>query len=372
MSQYLDQILGSLIGGAAGDALGYPIEFDSYQEICKAYGPEGMTAYALNRQGIALFSDDTQMTLFTANGILVGATRAALRGIGGPVHTYIAMAYQDWLDTQDSLFKPEHRQNRCAWLGDVEELYACRAPGMTCLSALRENRRTERCEVRLDQPCNHSKGCGGIMRVAPLGLYHFGKSLEELTEEGALCAAITHGHPLGWMPAGVLVAIVHQLVYNKTPLRQAVTRALEAAERVFRDEEELPVMTALVRRAMELAENQASDLDNIRALGEGWVAEETLAIAVYCALRHEGNFSAALTAAVTHDGDSDSTGAVTGNILGALHGYAAIDEKWKEALELREVIEEMGRDLDQGCPGNREQDWTRKYVEMRWKAESES
>ena len=377
MSEYLDKILGSLIGGAAGDALGYPIEFQSYEQICHQYGPEGMTEYALDRRDVALFSDDTQMTLFTANGILVGATRAATRGISGPVHIYIARAYQDWLNTQSSYFRKGYEMERCSWLCDVPELYAARAPGNTCLSALEANRETGRCEVRLDQPCNHSKGCGGIMRVAPLALYKFRKSLEKLTEEGALCAAITHGHPLGYMPAGVLVDIVHQLVYNGTQLRRAISNALEVAKRVFRGEKELPVMAALVRRAMELAENRESDIDNIRALGEGWVAEETLAIAVYCALRHEDDFSAALVAAVTHDGDSDSTGAVTGNILGALHGYGALDEKWKEHLELREVIEEMGRDLDQGCPlddwdYDSDPDWERKYIRMHWKAENES
>ena len=182
MSRYLDRILGCLVGGAAGDALGYPVEFQSYDQICRAYGPEGVQSYALDRHGKALISDDTQMTLFTANGILTGAARAATRGISGPVHTYIARAYQDWLNTQSSLYRRSGEAQRC-WLCDVPELSASRAPGTTCLSALENNRRTKRCQVALDQPCNHSKGCGGIMRVAPLALYHFRNSLEELVEE---------------------------------------------------------------------------------------------------------------------------------------------------------------------------------------------
>ena len=98
-----------------------------------------------------------------------------------------------------------------------------------------------------------------------------------------------------------------------------------------------------------LSENREMDIDNIHRLGEGWVAEETLAIAIYCALRHQDDFSARIIAAVNHKGDSDSSGAVTGNILGALLGYGAIEEKWKRNLELSDVILEMADDLCHGC-----------------------
>ena len=88
-------------------------------------------------------------------------------------------------------------------------------------------------------------------------------------------------------------------------------------------------------------------MDNIRRIGEGWVAEETLAIAIYCALRHQDNFSDGIIAAVNHAGDSDSTGAIAGNILGALLGYEAMEKKWKENLELSDVIMELADDLCQ-------------------------
>ena len=101
------------------------------------------------------------------------------------------------------------------------------------------------------------------------------------------------------------------------------------------------------------------------------MAEETLAIAIYCALRHQHDFSAGVVAAVNHKGDSDSTGAVTGNILGALLGYRAIDRKWTNDLELRDVILEVADDLCHGCQMSeygryRDRDWERKYIEMRW------
>ena len=92
------------------------------------------------------------------------------------------------------------------------------------------------------------------------------------------------------------------------------------------------------------------DEEAIRMLGEGWVAEETLAIAVYCALKYKHNFDRALIAAVNHDGDSDSTGAVTGNLLGASLGLSGIPLKYQYALELREIILELADDLYHGCP----------------------
>jgi ADP-ribosylglycohydrolase len=94
-------------------------------------------------------------------------------------------------------------------------------------------------------------------------------------------------------------------------------------------------------------------------IGEGWVGEEALAIAVYCALKYQDDLRGALIAAVNHDGDSDSTGAITGNILGAYLGANAIPQAWLKKLELREVITELADDLlVQFREG---EDWWQKY-----------
>lgn len=93
-----DSVRGSLIGGAAGDALGYAVEFDRYPEIIAKYGQPGITEYELVN-GVAEISDDTQMTLFTANGMLMGLTRWYMRGIGAAPEYYVEYAYQDWYDT---------------------------------------------------------------------------------------------------------------------------------------------------------------------------------------------------------------------------------------------------------------------------------
>ena len=107
-------------------------------------------------------------------------------------------------------------------------------------------------------------------------------------------------------------------------------------------------------------------MKNIQSLGEGWVAEETLAIAVYCAVKYADDFARGVCASVNHGGDSDSTGAVTGDILGAALGIDAIPKKYTEPLELCGVIEEIANDLYR-CgimeeEAFRDSAWEKKYV----------
>ena len=404
---HLDRIQGCLFGGAVGDALGYPIEFMSEKEIFSLCGDQGLRAYQLDRNsGKALISDDTQMTLFTANGLLMGITRGMMRGIGADPHSYVMYAYRDWLRTQEMSFEKARAQlgaggimnGSVSWLCDVPELYSCRAPGNTCMSALYAIREGGEAQ-------NSSKGCGGVMRVAPMGLINWAMPIRGIDEEGAKIAAITHKHSLGYMPAAVLTHIISRLVYpekdgpaaaqqaqaahpgGETPqteaarqaqapnLKQIVLEARDTVASIYADDAHIKELTDIIDRAVRLSENDRPDLENIHQLGEGWVAEETLAIAVYCALRHQDDFSAGVIAAVNHRGDSDSTGAVTGNILGALLGYEAIEEKWKRDLELSDVILEMAGDLCRGCQMSeyghyRDPDWERKYMEMRWKDEN--
>jgi hypothetical protein len=104
--------------------------------------------------------------------------------------------------------------------------------------------------------------------------------------------------------------------------------------------------SAAIAGALTLTREGAPCAEKIESLGGGWVAEEALAIGIYCALVAD-DFDQGVRLAVNHSGDSDSTGALTGNMLGALHGKAAIAQSWLDDLELRDVIEEVGRDLAQ-------------------------
>lgn len=341
MNKVRSRFQGCLLAGAAGDALGYPVEFDSYTEILKRYGDGGITAYDLAfDQEYAVITDDTQMTLFTAAGLLEGVSRHAERSSLDTAWGSIYEAYLDWLYTQDPRSK---RKRGYTKLMEEARLYARRAPGNTCLAALRSGECGD-----VDEPINHSKGCGGVMRVAPVGLYFPPDAAEEdVLMLGARAAAITHGHPLGYLPGAALAYIVWRSVYAQegTGLREILLDCACAMQRVFEKEGFLNAFQRLMDKALLLAKNDALDVDNIGELGEGWVGDEALAIAVYCCLRHENNLDAALIAAVNHKGDSDSTGAVAGNIMGALLGREAIGEKWLEKLELTSLIEKIADDM---------------------------
>ena len=99
-----------------------------------------------------------------------------------------------------------------------------------------------------------------------------------------------------------------------------------------------------MERAVSFADGRGSPRELIARLGEGWTGEETLAIALYCSLRAK-SFEDGVLLAVNHGGDSDSTGSVAGNLLGLIHGAAAIPRRWLDRLELRGLIEELGLDL---------------------------
>lgn len=332
----LDKYKGCLIGGAAGDALGYAVEFKRTDSILAKYGIPGITEYELTN-GLALLSDDTQMTLFTAAGLLLPDTKDSM----APHVSNIWDCYQEWQLAQYSDYPFEGGEN-LSGLMTVPELYAWRAPGGTCLTALDEDEPG----TTMD-PINNSKGCGGIMRVAPIGLYLDSDEMDikEIDMIGAEAAALTHGHPLGWLPAAALVHIIARIVHQEYSIEEAVRDMQTSIKEQFGSFQDTSYMLELVDKAIELAGKDIDDKLALLQLGEGWVAEETLAVAIYCALKYHDDFEQALIAAVNHDGDSDSTGAVAGNIVGASIGLAGIPEKFQQNLELKGLILKIAEDL---------------------------
>ena len=341
----LDKYRGCLIGGAAGDALGYAIEFFEEKSIFQKFGERGITEYKLTN-GKALISDDTQMTLFTANGLLLGATRGQLRGIMAPYPSYIADCYKDWYRTQTESY-PIDKENSdvYSWLVNIPELFSRRAPGNTCMYAIGMG-----ANGSVNEPINRSKGCGGVMRVAPVGLYFDSGIIpdRELDMIGAEAAAITHGHELGYIPAATLTHIIRRLAHEDISIEEAVRSAIKTTAEMFKNAKEIGYYLKLMNKAVELSTEDISDLEAIHILGQGWVAEEALAIAVYCALKYPDDIDKALIAAVNHRGDSDSTGAIAGNIVGANVGLSGIPEKYKKNLELYDIIIELADDLYKG------------------------
>jgi ADP-ribosylglycohydrolase len=190
---------------------------------------------------------------------------------------------------------------------------------------------------------NDSKGCGGVMRVAPIGMYFaslaptdsedWPRLLAPAFDLACNAAAITHGHPTGQLASGAFAAIIMELLLRE-PLSDAIDAVLPLLAVKPRHEETTEAIHAACRLAAEIP----NDSDALTQLGEGWVAEEALAIALYCALSTE-DFRSGVVLAVNHNGDSDSTGSMAGQLLGAMYGVQAIPNSWLEPLELRCVIE---------------------------------
>jgi ADP-ribosylglycohydrolase len=321
-----DAYRGCLLGGAVGDALGAPVEFLRSDEIRRRFGPDGVTGYEPSYGRRGAITDDTQMTLFTAEALVRGLHRFEARGLASPA-AVARGAYLRWLSTQG---EAAETSGDPGWLVGVQELHARRAPGNTCLAALRAGGTGSP-----DHPVNDSKGCGGVMRVAPVGLARF----DDPFRVGAELAALTHGHPSGYLAAGYLAQVV-AAVSQGAELRDACYVATERLAEECRHEETL----AAVEAALALAACGEPSVAAVESLGGGWVAEEAVAIGVYCALVAR-DFAHGVLLAVNHGGDSDSTGAITGNLLGLVAGERGIPAGWLEALELRDVIATVADDL---------------------------
>lgn len=371
-----DRILGCLLAGAIGDALGAPIEGRPIAEIRDRYGAAGLTEYSDARVRAGAITDDTQMTLFTAEALIQASARERSKGIGGAAGGLLQMAYLRWLRTQGEDV-PEQGLDGGSWLFAQREMHERRGPGKTCLSALHEVAARRRPGIPLgtvERPINDSKGCGGVMRAAPAG---FGFSprrpaavpalRRRAFELGAASAALTHGHPSGHLSAGVLAATVWGLLRGDD-----LTDALDAARAELENHPGHQETSAALDAAVALAASGNVTPESLETLGGGWTGEEALAIAVCAALAAHrpdvdeagtggsgtdglagpnpadanpaGIVRRALLLAVNHSGDSDSTGSVCGNLLGARYGAAGLPGAWQAGVELRQVIVQVAAD----------------------------
>ncbi|MGW4892302.1 ADP-ribosylglycohydrolase family protein [Kitasatospora sp. NPDC004240] len=339
---YRARLRGSLLGGALGSALGRPVEQMSLAMIRARYGENGVTGPEADHEGVTgRISADTQLTLFTADGWRAGYSRIMEKGISGAEVTIVQQSYLSWLGTQEHPAPPADAPSLFAGrLRGQQWLYARRGAGEGTLAGLKQGHVPDpRSEITGEPgPVNpHSKGCGALARSAPFGFT--GTYPKTYFELAARCAQITHGHPTGYLAAGAFAVIVNQLVRGES-LYRAVQLALELLAGYPRHEE----TTAALRRALALAAAGPATPEAVETLGHGTVAEETLAIAVYAALaettpsRRHTRIERALLLAVNHSGDSDSTGAVCGNLLGAQLGDGMLPAAWLDRLEGRAEI----------------------------------
>lgn len=353
-----DRIRGAMIGCAAGDALGYPVEALSEAAIAERYGLRGITDYDLDENGTARITADTQLMLLSANGILFAHTRGALRGIMAPVYKYFDAFYMDWYRLQTT---ERASRSRVGWISAYPSLSSQRAPSPTSMRVFSSGKFGS-----MDEPVNDSKGSGCLLRAVPIGL-SYSRDPNRIVELGANTAALTHGNEVAWMASGALALIISLIIHQELSITEAVNKTLKVLDESFPNSSTVVYeLSRTIRSAVSLASSASSDLDAIHALGKGWAADETLAIGLLCALRHENDIAGAITFAANHCGDSNNTAAIAGTLVGARIGFNAIPDRFVDRLELVDVILELADDVTTDCPmydwGPSNPVWEHKYI----------
>ena len=312
-----------LLGVAIGDALGAPVEFLSLERILATYGADGVTDLEpWDSHPAGSYTDDTQMTIATALGTLA-AVRAGAFGTSDEAAPYVWQAYLDWYETQND---PANR----------------RGPGTTCTSALAGG-----VMGTAEEAVNDSKGCGTIMRIAPCALLY----ADDPYHWASVCSAMTHGHATGIVAAAAFAEILHRVLLGEAlqvAIRATLGVLFEAGEAARETRDVLQQVLDAHEDGVPLSVRIVEVLGVeplVGGHGRGWVAEEALAIALSCALVHPTDFSAAVLSAVNITGDSDSTGSVTGALMGAMLGLDAIPAEWRERVEGAEMIAGLAGEL---------------------------
>lgn len=289
-----------LFGLALGDALGCPVEFQSLREIKDTYGPDGI----LEPPDPAYYTDDTQMTIALAEGLLENSL-------------------YDSLDTQMISIG----QHFLTWMHSPDN---SRAPGNTVMMGLAryESGISWRESGLLD-----SKGCGSAMRVAPIG-YLYRENFPRLWEVASASSFITHRHPTA-IAAAVAAAYAVALALADVPPLDLIPQIMTFCDGLS---DELDAALLRVGHVLGWGSEEAA-LDHI---GQGWTGEEAVALALYCVLRYPDDYAACVWRAANTNGDSDSIASIAGGIMGARLGLDAIPWEWIDRCENRDYLFNLG------------------------------
>lgn len=358
-----DAFHGCLLGLAIGDAMGYPADTKTWAQLQEEYGPYGLLGYDL-RNGYAEISSNTQLAVFSCNGLLLGQTRGQVYGKMAPFVRYVHLAQQEWAIGQRRYDQPG--RNYC-WVYRVSDM------------------RLRHCtDTRMVETLN--RGVGGSME-APVNRYDTPASLTssvaaalfaamqkmdptERDRLGAESVALTHGHPLAFLPGAVVTHLVNNcILHPDVSLKMLINGALAALKEQFAREYPAVVsqITSLVNQAVSLAEERLTQPVEAMEQLKCDNGAEVLAGALYAALLCEEDFDSAMVIAVNHSGRSAAVGSLTGAILGARMGARELPEFYMDGLYIADVLRDLADDLMHGCPmvrGNLlfDGDWESKYL----------
>lgn len=307
--------------GALGDSFGLPVECLSLDEIHSRYGEKGINEFEIDKEtGKNIVSDDTQMTLFTLEGLILSD--------GLPIEKRVEImreSYWRWFNTQ---FGPGAIDGNIAEQGELwknEELYVMRSPGHACIDSLRSEGIGD-----IEHPINDSMGNGTVMRSAPFGfLIH--ESPEYILELSCRCAAITHGNPIAQIAAGKFSLMIYYILKGLDVFQSELESVYYQSDflRRYYSKNDLEYVGRRMfagSRAAKIPNNKPHlRKSELSILGEGWTAAEALGLAIYCVLS-SNDLGEVFMKAANRDGDSDTIASIAGNLYGAMHIVDSTDE----------------------------------------------
>ncbi len=323
---------GCLLGGAIGDALSFPRLFLNADTLA-AWTADGRLTDLICNDTVekALISDETQLTIFTADGMIWADRRAHERGVYAYIPS-VFYSYQKWYYTQTGHFADAEYE----FLADSsilrwEELYARRVEQSASLDALRLS--TNGKNGTFTNRPNAARTCGPLVRSAPIAMY-FADNVPMAYKIGCRQAALTHGAPEVWYASGFVAAMIAGILEG-----QELPEAAENALRLVRNEEGAEPAAAAVRSAVlsALRENLEENAF-YETIEEPDAAVSTLAIALFAAFRHPDDFEAAAVSAANARIEPNAAAALTGQLLGACLGSLEIPYRWIRKVELSDLL----------------------------------
>lgn len=328
MENKLSKYKGCIIGGAIGDAFGIPVEFMNLKKIWKQYGEKGLDRLISNTDNVSKFSDDTQLTIFTAKGLL----SSGVRDFGYkkmPNMKILFDSYKDWY----SMCALSQKRGT-GWISGLKELLSNGGSGKTCMKVLSDNTMGS-----IKSHINGSKTCGGVMRVAPIGLLYY-KYPEFAFKVANECAAITHGHPNAYLSAGFYASLIASMVKG-ADLNSAIKNALAILKKEKHSEE----LYKMLQKAIALSKLNIEPHEAITSIGKGWNGDEAISMAIYAVLRFPNDYKKAIMCAANHGGDSDTVASIAGGISGTHLGIEKIPQEYQNKIQLYDKLIALAKDL---------------------------
>jgi ADP-ribosyl-[dinitrogen reductase] hydrolase len=281
---------GCLLGQLAGDSLGGLVEFRSPDSIRAAH-PDGVrdlrdggTWHNLAGQP----TDDSEMALSLARMLVH-------RGSYDPGAALDA--YAGWWP---------HAWDRGGTLSQ--------ALG----PASRADSTAERLKWVAEQASRTSQSNGCLMRISPLGIFGAGQPAEAAAWARADCA-LTHPHPVCAGSCAVYVAAVATAIGQGGTVEDCYRAALAEAER--------SALPGEVRQALEDARDKPP-ADYVEKMGWVLIALQN----AFYQLLHAPSLEEGVVDTIMRGGDTDTTAAIAGALLGAVHGRRAVPRRWLRAL----------------------------------------